>query len=115
MWYESFTAFWQKSFGSLLGLVVGVAALFAGANFRINRRGNANPGLGFVWFFTGPACGVISGIAASACLANGTSFEDRMRICGGRRPACVSHAVMLTCAAVSLVLSLSPGTGNRLG
>jgi hypothetical protein len=94
------------------GLVVGVAAVFAGANFRINSRGNS--GLGFVWFFTSPACAVISGIAASACLANGTSFEDRVRICGGRRPfGMCRHAVMLTCA-VSLVLSLSPGSNARL-
>ena len=103
---------------------MGVFGLLAGVQHNPSQGGGrlAQPtatayrraGIGFLWVCTCPACAVISGIAASACLANGTSFEDRVRICGGRRPfGMCRHAAMLTCA-VSLVLSLSPGSNARL-
>ena len=97
-----------------VGGAVGVFGLLAGVQHNPSQGGGRLAGIGFLPLGTCPACAVISGIAASACLASGTSFEDRVRICGGRRPfGMCRHAVMLTCA-VSLVLSLSPGSNARL-
>ena len=73
---------------------MGVFGLLAGVQHNPPAyRHPAAIGLrGLACWLACPACAVISGIAASACLASGTSFEYRVCICGGRRP--------LTCVAM---------------